>query len=65
MADPESQEPKKEELSTDELNAVTGGNAIVEAIKFAQEVGRTVASRGVILGDGSGPEDLRVDGPIR
>jgi len=67
MADPtkEPQEPKKDELSIDDLNAVTGGNGITKAIEYAREVGRTVASSGQILGDGSGPEDLRVDGPIR
>jgi hypothetical protein len=46
VSDPtkEPQEPKKDELSIDDLNAVTGGGAIGDAITYAREVGKWVAS---------------------
>jgi hypothetical protein len=57
MADPtkEPQEPKKDEVSDADLDAVTGGNGITKAIEFAQAVGAKVSGGG---GSGSGGSGL-------
>jgi hypothetical protein len=63
MADPtkEPQESKKDELSADELNTVTGGNGITKAIEFAQAVGAKVSGGGGSGSGGSGISEEQKD----
>jgi hypothetical protein len=63
MADPtkEPQEPKKDEVSDADLNAVTGGDGITKAIEYAQAVGAKVSGGGGSGSGGSGISEEQKD----